>query len=298
MIKYISMVFAGACSFGILSTFVKLAYREGYSAAEITFSQAFISMIILWLLVLFRGRTDQLSPSPFKIWKIWTSLLLTGAAIGLTTFVYYISVRYIPASLAVVILMQFTWMGALLEWLFYKKNPGRAQLIIMALIIGSTVLASGLANNHTGVIPLQGVLYALASALLYAIFIVANSRVKNQVSFLRKSAIIMTGYTLGVFIVNARALLTNNHFDYGLLKWILFFGMFGTMIPQLLFAKGIPQVGAGISAIIMTVELPVAVITAHALLNEPISAVQWLGISLMLIAMGLMNLRNMGLRKR
>lgn len=286
------MVFVGACSFGILSTFVKLAYREGYTAAEITFSQAFISMIILWLLVLFRDKTDLPDPSPLKLWKIWTSLLLTGAAIGLTTFVYYISVSYIPASLAVVILMQFTWMGALLEWLCFKKNPGRVQLIIMGLIVGATVLASGLVNNHAGAIPVKGIMYALASALLYAIFIVANSRVKNQIPLLRKSAIIMTGYTLGIFIVNAPVLWSHMHFDYGLLKWIIFFGIFGTMIPQLLFAKGIPQVGAGISAIIMTVELPVAVITAHALLNEPVGLLQWSGIALMLLAMGILNVRN------
>lgn len=290
MIKYIVMVFAGACSYGILSTFAKLTYREGYSAAEITFSQAFISMAILWVFTLLQRKQAAVSR------KVWLSLLLTGATIGITTFVYYVSVLYIPASLAVVILMQFTWMGTLLEWLFFKKKPGWKQIIIIAFILGATVLASGFLDIHTEEIPLQGILYALGSAFLYAVYVVASSRMIKQVSALRKSAIIMTGYTLGILLVNAGTLLTENHFNIALLKWALFFAMFGTIIPQVLFAKGIPRVGAGISAIIMTVELPVAVLTAHVVLNEPITFIQWIGIIIMLLAMALMNVNALKMR--
>ncbi|SFD26482.1 Threonine/homoserine efflux transporter RhtA [Chitinophaga sp. CF118] len=284
MIKYIIMVFAGACSFGILSTFVKLAYHEGYSTAEITFSQALIGMLVLWLLNCFQRKSNQ----PRINGKTWLSLLLTGAAIGLTTFVYYVSVHYIPASLAIVILMQFTWMGALLEWIFFKKKPGWIQVFIMLVIIGATVMASGLINAP---VSLTGILYALGSAFLYAIYIVINSRTIEHISPLRKSAIIMTGSTLIILVVNMHVLLSNNHFDWNLLRWALFFGLFGTIIPQALFARGIPKVGAGISAIIMTVELPVAVITAHVVLKEPVGLIQWAGIMIMLSAIVLMNIR-------
>lgn len=280
MIKYILMVFAGACSFGILSTFAKLAYHDGYTAAEITFSQAFIGMAVLWLLTFSQPKKEA--------FKISWPLLLTGVAIGLTTFVYYVSVRYIPASLAVVILMQFTWMGALLEWVFYKKKPGWQQVIIMLLILGGTVMASGL---HVQAVSFKGVLFALAAALLYAVYVVASSRVVVKLSSLRKSAIIMTGSTIGIFITNAPALLGPGHFS---IVWALFFATFGTIIPQLLFAKGIPKVGAGFSAIIMTVELPVAVLTAHVVLHEAVSITQWIGIAVMLLSMALMNVRVSG----
>jgi drug/metabolite transporter (DMT)-like permease len=76
------MVFAGACSFGILSTFVKLAYREGYTAAEISFTQALAGMVVLWILYLLRQRRRE-KTTPGQ----WGWLLLTGASIGLTSFV-------------------------------------------------------------------------------------------------------------------------------------------------------------------------------------------------------------------
>src|SRR5688572_11954440 len=142
MFKYIVLVFAGACSFGILSTFVKLAYQEGFTAAEISFSQALVGMVALWLLVFLtrKKKTETLSAFPSSLLS-WP-LLGTGAAIGLTTFVYYLSVRYIPASLAVVLLMQFTWIGIGLDWLLFGQKPSRLHLLMTSVILMGTVLAS------------------------------------------------------------------------------------------------------------------------------------------------------------
>lgn len=290
MSRYILMVFAGACSFGILSTFVKLAYVDGYTAAEISFSQAGMGMMVLWALSLL-----SMKRSPFRLSAAgWASLLLTGAFIGLTTFVYYVSVKYIPASLAIVLLMQFSWMGVLLDWLLFKKKPTRQQLLVTGLVILGTLLSAGLFSSRVEPVSLTGVLYALLSALLYAVYVVANSRYGNHLHPLQKSAVIMTGSMLGIFLVNAQLLAGSDHFDTGLLKWTLFLSLFGTIIPPVLFSKGIPRIGAGVSAVVMTAELPVAVICSHLVLNEQITGLQWLGVAVMLVAIALLNARRGG----
>lgn len=281
MTRYIFMVFAGACSFGILSTFVKLAYREGYSAAGISFSQAFTGFLVLFILQLLFSRE--------KGFKRVLPVLLTGGAIGLTTFFYYVSVVYIPASLAIVLLMQCTWMGILLDWLFFKKRPGRVQGFVTLLILAGTVLAGGGLSDTVPDISLKGVLYALASAFCYAGFIVANSRTGQQMETLKKSTIIILGSSLSIFLLNVHQLMVVEHFDWGILKWALFLSLFGTIIPPVLFAKGIPKIGAGISAIVMTAELPVAVICSHIVLHEPVGGVQWIGVAIMLLAIVLLH---------
>lgn len=284
MTRYILMVFAGACSFGILSTFVKLAYREGYTAAEISVTQAFTGMVVLWLLyIITRRQRHPMSTGD------WAWLLITGGCIGLTSFVYYVSVAYIPASVAIVILMQFTWIGLLIEALFFKKIPSLLQVVTTVMILAGTWMGSGLAGNgHTG-LPVKGLLYAGASAFLYAVYIIANSRVGKSLDTGKKSAVIITGSTLCIFLVNAPQLVASTHFNAGLLKWALFLSLFGTIIPPLLFAKGIPKVGAGISAVIMTAELPVAVVCSHFILQEPVNGLQWAGVALMLLSMLLLN---------
>lgn len=280
------MVFAGACSFGILSTFVKLAYREGYTAAEISVTQACTGMIVLWILYLLtRRQRHRVKPGD------WAWLLLTGGGIGLTSFVYYVSVAYIPASVAIVILMQFTWIGLLMEALLFKKIPSLLQLITTILILVGTWLGSGLAGGSLSGLSVKGLLYAGASAFLYAVYIIANSRVGKSLDTGKKSAVIITGSTLCIFLVNAPQLLASTHFDTGLLKWALFLSLFGTIIPPLLFAKGIPKVGAGISAVIMTAELPVAIVCSHFILLEPVNGLQWAGVALMLLSMLLLNAR-------
>jgi len=284
MTRYILMVFAGACSFGILSTFVKLAYREGYNAAEISVTQAFTGMLVLWLLGWIYRQNKAVMTR-----RQWGWLLLTGASIGLTSFVYYVSVAYIPASVAIVILMQFTWIGLLLDWICFRKRPSLLQLITTALILTGTWLGSGLATGGGQQLSLKGLLYAGASAFLYAIYIIANSRVGKQLHPLQKSAVIMMGSTIGIFLVNAQQLLVSTHFNTGLIRWALFLALFGTIIPPLLFAKGIPKVGAGVSGVIMTAELPVAIICSHIILKEPVNGWQWAGVVLMLLSMLLLN---------
>lgn len=284
MTRYILMVFAGACSFGILSTFVKLAYREGYTAAEISVTQAFTGMVVLWLLYLVtRRQRHPVRPAD------WVWLLITGGCIGLTSFVYYVSVAYIPASVAIVILMQFTWIGLLMEALFFKKIPSLLQLVTTLMILTGTWMGSGLAGNGFTGLPVKGLLYAGASAFLYAVYIIANSRVGKSLDTGKKSAVIIMGSTLCIFLVNAPQLVASTHFNTGLLKWALFLSLFGTIIPPLLFAKGIPKVGAGISAVIMTAELPVAVVCSHFILQEPVNGLQWAGVALMLLSMLLLN---------
>ncbi|WP_295120038.1 DMT family transporter [uncultured Chitinophaga sp.] len=285
MTKYILMVFAGACSFGILSTFVKIAYRQGYTPAEIAVSQAFVGMLALWGITLLTERKKWLLS-----WRNMWPLLLTGATIGITTFVYYLSVHYISASLAIVLLMQFTWISIVLERVLFGIKAGKALWWCTLAVLTGTVMAAGISGEAS----LTGVLLALGASVLYAIYIVANSRTDQQVPSFQRSAVMMTGSTLGIFLVNAPQLSTSVHYDWPLLPWAAFLALFGTIIPPVLFTKGIPRIGAGLSAIIMTAELPVAVICAHFVLHEPVSWLQASGIVVMLGAIAFMHLRAAG----
>lgn len=291
MFKYFFIVFAGACCFGILSTFVKLAYQEGYHTSQIAFLQAFIGAICLWLILCLQNvRTNK--PAVIVSFKDRYTLLLTGVAIGLTTYIYYRSVYYINASLAIVILMQFTWLGVLIEWLCFKVKPQRGHIAIVFIILCGTLMAGGALNKSTQLFSLKGVALALLSSLLYAFYIVANSKVGKGLPTIYKSAVIMTGSALGILVFNLGDLLYANYFDVRLFKWTAFLALFGTIIPPILFAKGIPKIGVSLSTILMTAELPVAVISAYFFLHEEISFLQWFGVAWMLLAIIWMNLLN------
>ncbi|HEY0609798.1 MAG TPA: DMT family transporter [Chitinophaga sp.] len=296
MTRYIIMVFTGACCFGILSTFVKVAYQEGYSTGDISGSQACFGMTVLWILYLLQQKTTSSGISQPKTasWKV----MLAGTSIGLCTHLYYLSVQWIPASVAIIFLMQFTWIGLLLEWLIYGKRPSVLQCIAALLIMAGTIMASGLSARHSIALPLKGVLLAIASATVYGVYVVASGRIGNDLPALKKSALIMTGSTAAIFLVATPGFLLMPQILGGLAKWTIFLGLFGTIIPPLLFSAGIPRTGVILSALLMTAELPVAVITARLVLHEHISLLQWNGVLLMLFAMALPPLQQLVARRR
>ena len=296
MTRYIIMVFTGACCFGILSTFVKVAYREGYSTGDISGSQACFGMMVLWSLHLLQQKTKAaaIQQPQTASWKV----MLAGTSIGLCTHLYYLSVQWIPASVAIIFLMQFTWIGLLLEWLIYGKRPSLLQGTAACLIMAGTIMASGLSARHNIALPLKGVLLAMASATVYGVYVVASGRIGNDLPALKKSALIMTGSTAAIFLVATPGFLFMPQILGGLAKWTIFLGLFGTIIPPLLFSAGIPKTGVILSALLMTVELPVAVITARLVLHEHISLLQWNGVLLMLFAMALPPLQQLLARRQ
>lgn len=286
MSKYILLVFAGACSYGILSSLVKLSYAEGFNAAQLSFVQALLGALVLWVIVsLQEKKTAAIST------KTWMLLLLTGAAIGLTTFLYYLSVKYIPASIAIIILMQFTWITVLLDWYLLKNKPNARLLLSIACILVGTSLATGGMEAATA-LSLQGICIAFASALLYALYIVASSKVGKELPSIKRSAITVTGAAASILIVNCHHLAGGLPLSIGFFKWTGLLALFGTIIPPVLFTKGIPKIGASVSSVLMVAEMPVAIICASLLLKEQIHSIQWVGITIMLCAIVYLNMHS------
>jgi len=63
-------------------------------------------------------------------------------------------------------------------------------------------------------------------------------------------------------------------------------------LPPVLLTRGMPLTGMGLGAIIASLEIPVSVLMAFVLINESVSALQWTGVILILLAVVLMNIRN------
>ena len=61
---------------------------------------------------------------------------------GMVNFFYYSSVNYISASLAVLILMQFTWLSLILDWIINRKRPSVIELFTALFVLSGTWMAA------------------------------------------------------------------------------------------------------------------------------------------------------------
>lgn len=279
------MVLLGGTLYGTMSSFVKKSYTDGFTAAELSFWQAFVAAIILTVCTIIsaKGISGKLHRNEI------VSLMFTGSAIGLTNFLYYKSVQFIPASLAIILLMQFTWFSMLLEWIFLHRRPTRTELVTVSVILVGTVMASGFMSAEIHSYSITGIVLALLSSLTYGTYIVANGQCGRNVRWNAKSMAIMFGSSITIFAINAPRIAGGEYLCGEFVLWILLLAVAGTTVPTALFAAGIPKIGAPLSSILMTVELPVAVICAWLILGEDMTTVQIAGVLLLLTAIAAMN---------
>ncbi len=277
----------GATSYGMLATFVKLAYQENYTTAEVTTAQFVLGILGLLLINLFqklKTKTPTQKPSSNNIFK----LMLAGTSLGMTSVFYYLCVKYIDVSIAIVLLMQTVWMGVLLEMILDKKLPSKQKTIAVLIVLIGTVLATNLLNNNN-IVDWRGILWGILAAMSFTATMFTSNSVATHVSSSQRSLYMLLG---GVIIVFGFAIFTQTTpFNFNIfLKWGVIIALFGTVIPPILFNIGFPKTGIGLGSIVASLELPVSVVMAYYILSEKVFFMQWIGIMIIIFAIIVMNI--------
>jgi drug/metabolite transporter (DMT)-like permease len=276
----------GASSYGMLGTFVKLAYHDGFSTAEVTLSQFGLGFIGLFVLTLFRKR-GTVPATKTSGSKSISKLIVAGTSLGLTSIFYYLAVQYITVSVGIVLLMQTVWMGVILEMILHKKAPGLRKIVSVFIILAGTVLATSLFKQSVS-INWTGFGWGMMAALSYTATMYSSNHLELHFPPLKRSLYMILGGLIIICLIFHASL--NLNFSYRIfLHWGLLLSLFGTILPPLLFTRGMPLIGMGPGAIVASVEIPVSVLMAHILLKEPVSFLQWVGVTLILFAVVLMN---------
>ncbi|MEO4053706.1 DMT family transporter [Solibacillus sp. CAU 1738] len=275
------MIVIASSSYGILSTIVKVAMQHGFTSAEAITSQYVFGFALALLLFIATQRTI---PKLNKSGAI--TLALAGALTATTGIVYGQSLNYLPASLAVVLLFQFTWIGLFIDCALKKRLPSRPEAISLVFLFAGTILAAGIVDVDLSAIAWQGWVLGLISAVSFALFIQINSRQVEGVSMIGRTFFISIVALLVISIALTPEIIWNGQlFGAGLWKFGLALGTFGIILPILLFSIAIPKVGGGLASILSAMELPVAILVSMIVLKEELSPLQFVGIALVLIGM-------------
>ncbi len=287
VLKGVFLVGLGATSYGMLATFVKMAYAEGFTTAEVTSSQFILGIIGILIINAFQKAkkgADVQKASQKNIFH----LMLAGTSLGMTSVFYYLAVKYIPVSIGIVLLMQTVWMGVLLEMILEKKIPSTQKIISVGIVLLGTVLATNLINNQVQ-LDWHGIMWGMLAAASFTTTMFTANRVATNISSAQRSLFMLLGGAVIVFGFSIYTQTTPFNFQI-FMKWGIFMALFGTIIPPMLMNAGFPLTGIGLGSIVSALELPVSVMMAFFLLNESVIAVQWLGIVLIVIAIVVMNI--------
>ncbi|HJY12027.1 MAG TPA: DMT family transporter, partial [Flavobacterium sp.] len=245
VLKGVFLVALGATTYGMLATFVKMAYSEGYTTAEVTTSQFVLGIIGILIINTFqkiKHKNNVVKATPKNIF----SLMLAGTSLGMTSLFYYLAVKYIPVSIGIVLLMQTVWMGVLLEMFLEKKLPSKQKVIAVFIVLIGTVLATNIINNDIK-LDWRGIAWGVMAAASFTTTMFTANRVATEISSAQRSLYMLLG---GAIIVFSFAFFTQvTPFNLEIfMKWGIVLSLFGTIIPPMLMNAGFPLTGIGLGS--------------------------------------------------
>ncbi|MFD0958998.1 EamA family transporter [Paenibacillus chungangensis] len=291
MLKPYAAVFIGAASYGVLSTFVVLAYDRGYSLGEVVGSQQMVGFLLTAMFAWYIRRRESAGA-----WRrnenirsdergltslTWTQrlvLMAAGMPTAITGLFYYQSLRYIPASLAILLLFQFTWIGVVVQAVRQRKRPSLPVLISLLILFTGTLLAAGLLEKGAGSFNMLGIALGFMAAVSYTLFLLLSGKAVPKAHPAYRGMWMMLGAMLLVFALFPPRFLFDGGLWSDLTLFALLLGVFGALLPPVLFAYGVPHIGEGMAAILGAAELPMAVLLSSLILREDVTPLQWGGV--------------------
>ncbi|WP_139652917.1 EamA family transporter [Raoultibacter phocaeensis] len=289
-LKYSGIVFLAGASYGAQATTVKITYAAGFTWAQVVASQALFATLLFAAAVLFlRARGVRLVPlAPKQV----LALLGLGLNTCIGTVLYNYALAVLPVSVAITLLFQFTWMGIVVQVIVTRRRPHAAEVIAAAVILGGTLMASGLLFDTAGELDPIGMACGLLSAVSCTSFMFFSSRVGVGLPPIERGLVVCMGACILGFI------LCPDYFASGVLgagiwKYGFVLGLCALFIPVILFGIATPHLLPGIATIMASSELPCGIALSTLVIGEPLGMIQAIGIITILAGIVLSQLPNL-----
>ncbi len=286
--KATAQVFLGGASYGAMATSYKLSYAAGFTSSQVVAGQGWTSCFLFavaFLIGLARGKKWQ----PIGA-KCTLKLLGLGCLTCTTSILYCYAMSVLPVPVALTLLFQFTWIGTVIQVIMTRKAPAPAQIVAAGVILVGTVFASGV--YQTGIVGYDpvGLACGFCAAISCALFVTLSGKVAAPCSTEQRGLIVCAGVVVGSHLV-CPDFIVSGVLLQGFAPYAFVCGLFGMLIPVMLFGLGAPHLSAGMSTIMTSAELPAGLFIAMIVLGTPISPVEWLGVATILAGVCIAQIR-------
>jgi drug/metabolite transporter (DMT)-like permease len=274
-----ALVILSALCYSSLGILGKVAFGEGLGVPSLLATRFAIAAGLLWGIVLLSPRLrDALGRTRGRRLRLllWGSVGFAGQSA-----LYFAALRFIPASLTVVLLYTCPAFLALIVWARTRRRPKTAVLVALPPALLGTWLA---ASPESAGASKAGVLLALAAGLWYAVFLLVLDRVTPGLPSILSTAFILLGaacsFILALPATGGYALPATP------LAWAAVLGMVATatLCGFYLFVVGLKRTGSQVASILSTFEPLGTLLLAATLLGERLRPGQWAGVALILAA--------------
>jgi len=175
------LALAGAMTFSGKAIIVKLAYRYGVDAVTVIMFRMLFALPIFLAMAWWASRGRKALTL-----REWLGVLGLGASgYYLASFLDFLGLQYVTASLERLILYLNPTLVLLLGWLLYRKAWTPRQVAGMAISYAGVLLVFGHEVRIEGSNVALGALLVLASAVSYAVYLVYSGEMVKRIGALR-----------------------------------------------------------------------------------------------------------------
>jgi drug/metabolite transporter (DMT)-like permease len=271
-----------AVAFSGKAVIIKLAYRYGVDALTLLALRMLFSAPLFVALAWWSGRRTPAEPIPPADLRAIVALGLVGYY--LSSYFDFLGLQYITAALERLVLFLYPTFVLLLAALVFGRRITRRDIFAVALsYVGIAVVFVNDFRTQPGNV-VAGSLWVLASALLYATYLLGSGRLVGRVGSIRfacYAGVVSCIAVVAHFLVmrDWHLILSQPAPVYGL---SILMAAVSTVLPIVLTSEGIRRIGASSASIVGSVGPVATIFLGFIFLGEPITAVQIGGAALVL----------------
>jgi drug/metabolite transporter (DMT)-like permease len=276
---------AGAIAFSGKAIIVKLSYLHGVDAVTVIMYRMLFALPFFILMGLWAERQALARENPLTRRDVIDIVGLGFVGYYLSSYLDFLGLQYITASLERLILYLNPTLVMLLGWVVYKKSTQPIRLLAMAISYSGVLLVFSHELSLAGAHVALGSSLVLASAVSYAVYLLYSGQLVQRIGSLR-----LVGWATSVACVCCIA-------QFVLLRPlsaavvpvdVLWLGVLNavacTVAPVLMVMMAIERIGAALTAQTGMIG-PMSTITLGVLLlDEPLNA--WIGLGTLLVVGG------------
>ena len=271
---------------GTMGIYVRVLNQNGMYSIQIVFLRAIITAAAVAVIILI---TD---PSQFKVRLKDLWIMVCGGICSILFFnvSYFKAIEITSMSTACVLMYTSPVFVTLISAVVFKDKLTFRKIAAMITVFIGCALVSGIASSKLTVTP-KGLMYGLFAGIGYALYSIFSRLAINR----GYSTMTITLYNFlfagigGAFIVDYDQIKTGLSSGIEAVIMVFACAIVATVIPYLLYTKGLEFVENSKAAVIVAVEPVTATVLGTVLYKESLTVSAVVGIILVIVAIAMLS---------
>jgi drug/metabolite transporter (DMT)-like permease len=202
--------------------------------------------------------------------------VLAGLFLAIDLVLWNHAIGDVGAGVATVLgNLQVLFVGVV-AWIVLRERPDRRFLVMLPVVLTGVVLVSGMLGGHaSGLRPMAGVGFGVATSAAYACFLLILRTTSGQRRHVAgQLADATVGATAGAVIIGLITGGLQLDIPWSSFGWLLILALLSQTVGWLLITSALPQLPAAISSLLLLLQPAAAMVLADIVLSEQPTLVQ------------------------